>query len=299
VLLTTPESVRWRNVALGLAAMVVLSYFAVRAAAGRFAFSHGGSGFGLVTGVLAFVLVLVLLFFGVRKRLYASRRLGRLEVWLQTHVWFGLLSLVLVLFHSGFRFHDKMAVAALVALVLVVATGVWGALLYTTVPRVLTEVSTNVPPEETRDELHALERSMERLTEGRSRLLEKVHRRLVDDARPGPLAGWRLLLTRPRKLREAPSAGLTAQLKGVEEADREALRELLELSRRHKELHQRLVLEKRYENLLRAWLFLHVPLSLALLVLMVAHAVAAVYYHGTTGWFGGGWFGGGWFGGGG
>ena len=62
--------------------------------------------------------------------------------------------------------------------------------------------------------------------------------------------------------------------------EQEDLKEMLVLSRRHKELHRRLVLEQRYRNLLAAWLYLHVPLSLALLVLMSVHAVAAVYYRG-------------------
>lgn len=282
MLLTGRESARWRSVALVLFVLLTGAYLWWHRETG---FAHGGSDFGLVAGIAALALILLLLFFGVRKRMYASRRLGRLEAWLLSHVWLGLLSVVLVLFHSGFRFEDGVAVAALVVLVLVVVTGAFGAVLYTTVPRLLTEVSGNLPPERVSADLHRIESSMARLAEGRSDVFARVHRALVTRARPGPLAGWRILFGRPPSPREALPRGVTERLRLVSEGEREALEQLLVLSRQHRELHQRLVLERRYVNLLQAWLYLHVPLSLALLVLALVHAGAAFYYGGwPEGW---------------
>jgi len=282
MLLTTRESARWRNVALVLFAALTAAYLWWHREAG---FAHGGSEFGIAAGLAAFALVLLLLFFGVRKRMYGSRRLGRLETWLHSHVWLGVLSLALVLYHSGFRFEDGVAVAALVALLLVVVTGAFGALLYTTVPRLLTEVASNVPAERVSTDLQRMERSMARLAEGRSEVFARVHRALVARARPGPFAGWRILLGRPPSPRDALPGRVAERLRLVAPEERDALEELLVLSRQHRELHQRFVLERRYVNLLQAWLYLHVPLSLALLVLVVVHAAAALYYGGwPEGW---------------
>lgn len=282
MLLTTRENARWRSLALVLFTLLTGAYLWWHRETG---FAHGGSDFGLVAGIAALALILLLLFFGVRKRMYASRRFGRLEAWLLSHVWLGLLSVALVLYHSGFRFADRVAVAAFVVLVLVVVTGAFGALLYTTVPRLLTEVSGNLPAERVSADLHRIERSMARLAEGRSDVFSRVHRALVARARPGPFAGWRILFARPASPRQGLPRGVTDRLRLVAEGERDALEQLLILSRQHRELHQRLVLERRYVNLLQAWLYLHVPLSLALLVLVLVHAGAALYYGGwPEGW---------------
>src|SRR6185436_19791058 len=145
--LSSRGSARWRN--LGLVFLIVAIAAYVRAASGDF--PHGGSKAGIVFGALGLAAIFALLFFGVRKRDYKSR-LGRLETWLHIHIYLGLLSFVLILLHSGFRFHDKVAISAFVVLILVVATGVWGALLYQRVPRLLSEVQTNIPAEEISDQ---------------------------------------------------------------------------------------------------------------------------------------------------
>jgi hypothetical protein len=43
-------------------------------------------------------------------------------------------------------------------------------------------------------------------------------------------------------------------------------------------LHDRLIHRQRYINLMGAWLYLHVPLSFALLVALAAHLIAVLYY---------------------
>jgi hypothetical protein len=267
----------WRWIAAAALAGLIAAYLAWGRAGG---YAHGGSAFGFATGVAAFLLVLFLAAFGLRKRAYRSRWWGSLEGWLQAHAWLGLVTLALVILHSGFRFRDAVAVGALALLALVVATGVWGAFLYAAVPRLLTDVARNVPLADTSAEMNRLDADMARLADGKSPVFRRIHQALVAEARPRPLAGWRLLVGRAPRLAGAPSAAQTARLRQIPDGEREELREMLDLSRRHKELHQRLLLEQRYRNQLRAWLFLHVPMTFALLVAMTLHAVAALRYGG-------------------
>lgn len=283
MLLTTRESRRWRRAAI--AVLVVLA--AVFAWFARGGFPHGGTGLGLTLGFAAFALIVVLLLFGVRKRAYRSR-VGRMETWLQSHVYLGLLSAAVVLLHSGFRFEDRLAVSAFVVLLVVVATGLAGAVLYTTVPRLLTEVESDLTPEEASDRLNQIAASMARLAAGKSAAFARIQKSLLAESRPGRLAGWRIVLTGRRRRREEAGAGgegaaWQALLGRVERTEQEDLRRLLVLSRQHKELHMRLIYQQRYRNLLDAWLWLHLPLSLALLVLAIAHGAAALYYRGIPG----------------
>lgn len=270
--LSSAKNRRWRWVALLLFAAALAAFLWERAS-GRF--QHGGSVLGLVLGVAAAALVVWLLFFAVRKRAYKST-LGTLEGWLHAHVWLGVLSAFLVLLHSGFRFEDKVALSAFLVLLGVVATGVLGAYLYQSLPRRLTGVESNLTGEEISADLNRMAASMARLASGRSADFQRIHAALLAETTPRVLAGWRLLFS-PPQAREG-GKGWEGLLGRVESGEREDLRRLLVLARQHKELHQRLAVQQRYRNLLDAWLWLHVPLSLALVVLLAAHVAAALYW---------------------
>lgn len=274
--LSSRGGARWRNV--GLIALIAAVAAYVRAA--RDGFPHGGSAAGIVFGALGLAAIFALLFFGVRKRDYKSR-LGRLETWLHIHIYLGLLSFVLILLHSGFRFHDKVAISAFVVLILVVATGVWGAMLYQRVPRLLSEVQTNLPAEEISDQLNQLARSMARLAGERSTAFREVYRVLLAEAKPGVFAGWRSLFgksslfERSGTEKDGKWQSLFARVGPEEQGD---LRRLLILSRQQRALYRRFVIQQRYRNLLQVWLYLHVPLSIALIVVVAAHLVAVFYF---------------------
>src|SRR5687767_10176356 len=122
----------WRRIffVLLIAATASFIYYA------RNEYPHGGSTWGLAYGIAGSALILLLAFFGVRKRWYRST-FGTLEQWLQSHIYLGVLVLVILFFHAGGRFHDNVAVATLVLLSIVVVSGIVGAVLYATVPRML------------------------------------------------------------------------------------------------------------------------------------------------------------------
>lgn len=267
---------RWRRVALGLLAVSALPYVALQ---WRGDFLHGGSAWGLTYGIAGFALILLLAFFGVRKRWYRSVW-GTLEGWLQAHIYLGLLLVVVVLFHTGLRFEDRLAVATFAVLVAVVASGLVGAFLYSLVPRLLTDAGSNRTAAEISGQLNQIAASMRRLAEGKSASFQRIAEGLLRRSAPPPLAGWRILLARRRRRDEAGSGDWRQLLGQVEQGEQEELRQLLVFARQHGELLDRLVAQQAYRNWLDAWLWVHLPLSAALLVLLTAHAVVALYYRG-------------------
>jgi cytochrome b561 len=273
VFLTNRKSVVWRWIAGALLAALVASYLWVERGPEP---AHGGSAWGLGYGIAAAALVLLLAAFGWRKRAYRSK-LGTLEGWLQSHVYLGVLVLVVALFHSGFRFQDRVATAALATLALVVASGLVGAAFYTVYPRLLTEVQSNLSTAEISERLNRLTASMARLVAGRSRAFEGVYREVVVSSSPRGLAGWKLLLGRL----PGEGEGWSKLLGRVPPEEQAPLRQLLMLARQHRELHLRLAYQERYKNLLDVWLWLHVPLTVLLIILIVAHVVAALYFRGV------------------
>jgi hypothetical protein len=288
----TATSVRWRRRGLWAGAALTASYVYV-AYAGR-GFAHGGSAMGIAYGALGVLAILVLLYFGVRKRSYRSTW-GTLDGWLQAHIYIGLLSALVILFHTGFRFRDRVAVAAFAVLLAVVASGLVGAFFYSSLPRRLSEVEGDLMPADLAAQIEQLAAAMVRLATSRSQPFQQVCRGLLAETAPGRLAGWKVMLGGAGRAgagaaaRGMPAGGAggasgqpapwAAELGRVPAGEQEELRQLLVLSRQRRELLLRLVAQQRYRNLLGAWLYVHLPLSIALLVLVAAHLVAVSYYY--------------------
>ncbi|HEV3456024.1 MAG TPA: hypothetical protein VHG32_05655 [Thermoanaerobaculia bacterium] len=284
----TATTLRWRR--LWLAAGAALSvFYAVQVFRGGF--QHGGSPAGIAYGTAGLAAILVLLYFGVRKRSYRSTW-GTLDGWLQSHIYLGILSAFVILFHTGFRFQDRVAVAAYATLLVVVGSGFVGASLYSSVPRRLSEVESDLTPADLAAQIKQLADAMARVAGSRSAPFQQVCKGLLAESLPGVLAGWRVLLSRSstglKRRAAAGAAGAGGSGSGaapwavyltqVPAGEQDELRQLLVLSRQRGELLERLVAQQRYRNVLGAWLYLHVPLSVVLLVLVAAHLVAVFYY---------------------
>lgn len=268
----------WRIVFVVLLGATSVSYVYYS----RREFAHGGSSYGLAYGIAGTALILLLAFFGIRKRWYRSTW-GTLEQWLQSHIYLGIFVLVLLLFHTGGRFNDRIAVTTLVLVAIVVGSGIVGALLYVTVPRLLTEVESNLTVDEISDQLNQLARSMARIASGRSAAFQRIHDELLRQTQPGLLAGWRLVVSRFGRKRQQESSDWTRLLTLVPKEEQEELRQMLVVSRQRKELLLRLVFQQRYKNVLEFWLYIHVPFTLALLVFAALH-IGAVFYYGRMPW---------------
>lgn len=267
----------WRRVFLVLLIGTSASYWYYA----RKEFTHGGSSFGLAYGIAGTALILLLAFFGIRKRWYRST-FGTLEQWMQSHIYLGVLVLVILFFHTGGRFNDKVAVATLVLVIVVVASGIVGAILYATVPRMLTEVESELTVEELGDQLNQMARSMARIASGRSAPFQRIYDELMRQTAPGPLAGWRLIVSRLK--RKSQQDADWARLIGlVPREEQEELRQMLVVSRQRRELLLRLVYQQRYKNVLEFWLYIHVPFTIALLAFAILH-IAAVFYYGKMPW---------------
>jgi hypothetical protein len=263
----------WRLIFVILLIATTASYIVYS----RREFPHGGSAWGIGYGVAGTLLILLLAFFGIRKRWYRSR-FGTLEQWLQSHIYLGILVFVVLLFHSGGRFNDRIAVLTLILVAIVVASGIAGAVLYVTVPRLLTEVQTELTVDEISEQANQLGKQMARLASGRSQAFQRVYDVMLRDTTPAPFAGWKLLLSRAIQRTNVAGTDWTPLIALVPRQEQKELRQMLVVARQRKELLQRLVAQQRYKNVLEFWLFLHVPFTLALLVFATVHIVAVFYY---------------------
>jgi hypothetical protein len=289
---------------------------------------RGGSTTGLFFGVVGFAFMIFAALLGARKRV-PTWRLGRAQAWMRGHLWLGLLSLPMILFHGGFHFGGTLTRVLMWLLILTVASGVFGAAMQNYVPRMMTS---DVPLETIYDEIGNVRRA---LREEADRLMESVcgDLGLLKDHAEGHRAGGFTAL-RPIVATAAPlrtsasvSAGASAAVAPVMETVRlngeesaplqrfyvQELRVYLETPRKrgqrladaekakmafaglrtllptagHGTLRdledicdeaRQLLRQERLHRWLHAWLLVHIPVSLALILLGAVHAVVALRY---------------------
>src|SRR5687767_15470820 len=78
------------------------------------------------------------MWYGVRKRRYTST-VGTVQGWLSAHVYLGIVLVVIVTLHTGFEVGWNVHTLAYVLMLAVVASGLYGVVMYMRVPRAMTE----------------------------------------------------------------------------------------------------------------------------------------------------------------
>src|SRR6202048_4943802 len=97
----------------------------------------GGTAPGLAFGSFGFAFMIFAALLGARKKVPVWR-VGRAQTWMRGHLWLGLLSFPLIVFHSGFRYGHGLTAVLMTLLIIVVVSGVFGAVLQHYMPRVMT-----------------------------------------------------------------------------------------------------------------------------------------------------------------
>jgi len=292
---------------IGLAvATVVYVPYSLRSPAGP----KGGSALGLTYGIVGSAFMLFAGLLGARKK-FPIWRVGRAQSWMRGHLWLGLLSFPLILFHGGFHFGGTLTTVLMWLFIVVFVSGIFGAALQHFLPRITTE---QLPMETIYEQI---DRVRGQLVDEAGKLAEEALAALHGD----------LLLATERQRAAAAGAGsvsgdvtVAAGLEASEELaqqlqdflsrelvpflqhagpgkfpladpDRargmfqqlrillpENLRSMVDDWENICEEKRQLDRQSRYHKLLHGWLLVHIPVSYALLLLGAIHAVVALRY---------------------
>src|SRR6266852_5017938 len=96
---STHRSWGFMAVAVGIASLIAYVWYASSQPGGP----RGGTAMGLAFGIAGYALMLFEGLLGARKKVPVWR-LGRAQTWMRGHLWLGLVTLPLILFHAGFAF---------------------------------------------------------------------------------------------------------------------------------------------------------------------------------------------------
>jgi hypothetical protein len=289
----------------------VYAAYAMRAPEGP----RGGSALGLTFGVIGFGFMIFAALLGARKRV-PTWRIGRAQAWMRGHLWLGLLSLPMILFHGGFHFGGTLTRVLMWLLIITVVSGVFGAALQHYVPRVMT---TDVKLETIYDEIGNVRKLLrEEADRGVEAICgplgigksanEEVQRAggfsaartmttssgsvavaaetvVLSEEECAPLRKFYLGEMRPfleqpkmrgSRLSDADRAhgafaGLQTLMPEAAQATVQDLEDICDEARQ-------LVRQEQLHHLLHGWLLVHIPISLALILLGAVHAVMALRY---------------------
>jgi hypothetical protein len=100
--------------------------------------SVGGTPLGLIFGAISLGIFVFAALLGVRKKVVLWR-VGTVQRWLRAHIWLTLLTIPLVILHSGFRFGGPMTTLLIVLYVIVMGSGIYGLVLQHQMPRIMME----------------------------------------------------------------------------------------------------------------------------------------------------------------
>lgn len=265
---------RWLRFGVVSAVLLTASYLFYS----RAMFPHGGTFMGLLYGVMGTVLIGILMGLGVRKRRYGSG-LGTMQGWTSAHVYGGLLTLLLIPMHAGFRFGYDIHTLAFALLCIVAISGVVGVLLYQAVPARLTKYETGLQADKIDQELNQLLAEMRNLAKDKSDAFVKVYLdEVAQTIGPRP-SGWRLIFADTgRDLLAKRAEELAARAAAIPLDEHQAFETLSRLLFQKSQLETNLILQMRLRNAMEAWLYVHVPISFAMVAAVFLHLLAVFYY---------------------
>ncbi|MBN4049859.1 hypothetical protein JYT84_00365 [bacterium AH-315-M10] len=235
-----------------------------------------------VTGWLLFALMIALACYNMRKRL-SFLPIGSSSAWLQFHIYAGLFTVVLFVIHVGLRFPNGRLELLVTALFAIVAgSGIIGIILSRTIPRYLAARGEEV--------------LFERIPEMRRRLQQQVEDLVMRSAADSAsttihdfykehlqrfFLGQRNFLAHImgyQRVRHRLPQLIESWDRYFEEDERQVMHEIKELVCAKDDLDYQCALQA----LLKGWLFVHVPITQALLLFALLHGVLAHVYSGSV-----------------
>ena len=275
---------------------------------------NGGTWLGYTLGGIGAALILWLMALGVRKRSYASS-FGTVRGWTSAHVYLGLALLIVATLHSGFQFGWNVHTLCYVLMVVVILSGVVGVVGYLRYPQALSANRAGSKPDLLRLEIDDLDRRALRVAAEMPRRFADVLRANREGTLLGggayailggrdrsaiSLPGFSLPglaprgLARPTLARSA-AGGVTRPTANADQSavlawlgselaastDGEITRrvgDLLSIVATRRNLLRRLRRDAQIRGWLEVWLYVHVPVTLALLGTLLAHVVSVFLY---------------------
>jgi hypothetical protein len=264
---------KWLKVAVALSLTTILGYVLVDVQPRP----NGGSWYGYALGTLGALLILWLTLLGVRKRAITRGRYS-LKSWTSAHVYLGLSLIVVATLHTGFQFGLNVHTLAYALMMLVIFSGIFGIVVYSILPRVMSANRNEMTEAQMLTTLRSIDRQLHDAAQPLAHnQAELVRTSLEQDPFGGGI--FRRLSGRypncATRMAQAEIRRETAYKPNVGNDPAEKVDGLLE---RKEAILARVRRHLRLKAMLEVWLYVHVPVTFALIAALAAHIISVFFY---------------------
>ncbi|NNM75491.1 hypothetical protein HJG53_01025 [Sphingomonas sp. ID1715] len=264
---------RWAKIASILSLTAIVAYLMIDVQPRP----NGGSAEGYVLGTIGALLILWLTLLGVRKRAMTRGRWS-LKSWTSAHVYLGLSLIVIATLHTGFQFGWNVHTLAYALMMVVILSGIYGISMYAALPRMLSDNRDMMTETQM---LEAL-RSIDRQLHDSAQPLEQRHADLVQASLEQDAFGggvWARLTGRyPNCATRAAQAEIRRETAYRPNVGDDPLEKIDALLTRKEAILARVRRHLKIKSLLEVWLYVHVPITFALIAALSAHIVSVFFY---------------------
>jgi len=254
---------------------------------------NGGTWQGYILGSIGAVLIIWLSLLGVRKRSYHSS-MGSVAAWTSLHIYLGTALLIVATLHSAGHFGWNIHSLTYVIMCVVIFSGFLGLYYYISFPQKVLENRDG----RSRDELFE---ELQELNEAGAQLANRCSAE-VSEAANSAISRTRIGGGVVAQLRRSDRSNMTIQKNGsaqvVENHDQrrvlalisrqipnavrstevEPLHELMSVMGRRQAVIRRIVRDIQLQGLMQIWLFIHIPLSIILIISLFTHILSTFLY---------------------
>jgi hypothetical protein len=264
---------RWAKIAAVFSVIALLVYISVDVKPRP----NGGSWYGYILGIIATLLILWLTMLGVRKRAMTRGRWS-LKSWTSAHVYLGLSLIVIATLHTGFQFGWNIHTLAYALMMVVIFSGMFGIMAYSWLPRSLSNNRDETTEPQMLEGLRSIDRQLHEAAQPvAQRHAELVRMSLEQDPFGGGL--WARLSGRyPRCATRLAQAGIRIETADVPMLGDEPLERIDALLEKKEAMLARVRRHLRIRALLEIWLYVHVPMTFALIAALAAHIISVFFY---------------------
>lgn len=242
---------------------------------------YGGTWLGYTLGTVAAILILWLMLLGVRKRRYRSA-MGTVQGWTSAHVYLGASLILIATLHSAFEFGWNIHTLAYALMMFVILSGFFGVFAYLRYPELMTGNLAGETLETMLLKIADLDRKCRRIALD---LPDEITAIVTKSTRASPRelavnSSFRrqiMAVNAKCPTRDACDVLMRAGMHLTPEQSKTNGQLLSEMTRKSA-LIDRVRRDMRFRALMRIWLYVHVPLSFALLAALIAHILSVFYY---------------------
>jgi hypothetical protein len=235
---------------------------------------NGGTWLGYTLGTISGGLMVWLAWFGVRKRRYGLGNVP-LEDWLSAHIYLGIALALIATLHAGFQLGFNIHSVLYILMMITIISGMVGLYFYISYPRLLTENRRGLSTEVMLAQIAELDRDLRQI----AMTMDDATNAATLKATQDTIIGGTVLQQLRGHDEHCPTTQARLFVEGSEGGPHDTQRrQLLTRLIRKEDLLKRIRRDVQLRCLLKVWLYVHIPFSIAALAALVTHVVTVFYY---------------------